>query len=193
MILALIKELKLLEKYYATATQADCLVAGPSGAGYTIQPLMGDLTAYTAESMRVCQQADIRVITSYDCAPPEPLIQLMLQHAPGIEGYLGGYVYFGDSVRMRNQPGTVFVSSLWPPLDGIHASAEEVVQGLRDLLDQTSPPSFISVHLFAYRTSITDIYEFVQTLDDEKVGVVRGDQFLALAREYLASSSSQSS
>jgi hypothetical protein len=175
----------LLEKYYATATQADCLVAGPSGAGYTIQPLMENLTAYTQESVRICQQADVRVITSYDCAPPEPVIEKMLYHGSGIEGYLGGYVYFGDSIQKKNQPGIVFVSSVWPPLERIHASAKDVIKGVRAIIDTASPPRFISVHLFAYRTSITDIYEFIQTLDDEKVSVVRGDQFLQLARQHI--------
>ncbi len=175
----------LLEKYYATATEQDCLVAGPSGAGYTIQPLMDNLAAYTLETMSICQQADIQVITSYDAAPPAPVLRTMLKHAYGILGYLGGYVYFGDQVQIKNQQDIVFITSLWPPLEGINASAGEVLSGIKSIIEQTEPPAFISVHLFAYRTTITDVHEFVQTLDPDRVRVVRADQFLQLALEHL--------
>lgn len=175
----------LLGKFYETATALDCLVAGPSGAGYTIQPLMGNIAAYTQDTDRVCRQAGIQVVTSYDCAPPQRVLNQMLALAPHLSGYLGGYVYFGDAVQTQDQQGTAFVSSLWPPLDGIHASAEDVIQGVREIIARSQPPAFISVHLFAYRTSITDIHHFVQSLDAARITVVRADQFLQLARQHL--------
>ena len=175
----------LLTKYFKTATEYDCLVAGPSGAGYIIQPLMDNLAEYTQETSRVCRQADINVVTSYDCAPPKTVLNTMMKHAAGIKGYLGGYVFFGDEVQTKNSEGVTFVSSVWPPIDGVAPDADEVVKRVSELVEVTEPPGFISVHLFAYRTSVSDIYHFVQSLDPERVSVVRGDQFLQLACQYL--------
>lgn len=173
----------LLEKYYRTATELDCLVAGPSGAGYIIQPLNGKLGAYLAQTERICQAADIDVITSYDPAPARRVLDDLLGGANGVLGYLGGYLHFGAFLQEVNSSGTAFVTHRWPPLEGITASAEETLAGVKALLESDSAPRFIGVHLFAYRTSLADVLAFVRDLDPQEVKVVRGDEFLILARQ----------
>ena len=47
---------------------------------------------------------------------------------------------------------------------------------------------YLSPHLDdAILSCAGQIYQFVQALDPQRVSVVRGDQFLELARQYLAS------
>ncbi|MBU2513460.1 hypothetical protein KJ966_19130 [bacterium] len=58
---------------------------------------------------------------------------------------------------------------------------------MKAILDQPGPiPRFVGVHLFAYNTTITDVYNFVQSLDPDRVKVVRADEFLLAAEQYLS-------
>ncbi len=81
----------LLEKFIMQATPNDCLIAGPSGAGYMIPPLAPDLERYINESNRVCNLSGIRVITSYIADPPKRILRQLSRHSQGITGYLSGY------------------------------------------------------------------------------------------------------
>lgn len=175
----------LLEKYTTTATANDCLIAGPSGAGYIIPPLAPDLAAYMAETRRVCALAGIDVITFYVADPPARVLRLLRRHSQGITGYLGGYAVLSRAPQARVGPA-VFIANQWPGVAHIGDSAEDVLAGVRRLLDAPGPrPRFIAVHLFAYRTTLADIAGFVSTLDSQHIHVVRGDTFLRAALHQL--------
>lgn len=174
----------LLGLYYSSLTPNDCLVAGPSGAGYIIPPLHDDLPDYLLRSAQACEKADINVITSYYPDPPEKVIRQHLQAPSNILGFLSGY-FFMKAKPVRCGYGKVFLCNAWPHLSHVRDSSAEVMAGVKTLLDTPSrTPRFIGVHLFAYRTTITDVYNFVQTLDPAKVQVVRADEFLLLAKKY---------
>jgi enamine deaminase RidA (YjgF/YER057c/UK114 family) len=98
---------------------------------------------------------------------------------------LSGYVHFNEFLFESGQNGCVFATNHWPKPEQIHASADQVLAGLRKLVEAPDAPQFVGVHLFAYRTSITDVYHFVQSLDKGKFAVVRGDEFLILVKQYL--------
>jgi hypothetical protein len=174
----------LLGLFYSTLTTNDCLVAGPSGAGYIIPPLHDDLPNYLLQTAQICEKADINVITSYYPDPPERIIRQHL-HAPNnILGFLSGY-FFLKSKPVRWGSGKIFLCNAWPHTSHIPDSSEEVLSGVRTLINTaTQTPRFIGIHLFAYKTTITDVYNFVQTLDPAKVKVVRADEFLILAKKY---------
>ena len=175
----------LLGLYYSTVTAQDCLIAGPSGAGYVIPPLHDDLPGYLARSAEVCRRADMRVITSYYPDPPGRVIKEHLQAPKEITGYISGYFYLKKK-PMRVGNGKAFICNAWPHLDQIFHSSDEVMAGVRELIEAPGPtPRFIGVHLFAYRTTVTDVYNFVQTLDEERVKVVRADEFLIAAKKHL--------
>ena len=54
------------------------------------------------------------------------------------------------------------------------------------LIDSPStPPRFIACHLFAYNTTLADVTAFVKTLDAKKVKVVRADEFLFAAKQFM--------
>jgi hypothetical protein len=176
----------LLGLFYSTLTPNDCLVAGPSGAGYVIPPLHEHLPAYLSESARICRLADINVITSYYPDPPEKVIRMHLQAPDNILGYLSGYFYM-TSKPVRTGNGKIFLCNAWPHLSQVSASSEEVLVGVKKLIESPGePPRFIAVHLFAYRTTITDVYHFVQSLDPNRVKVVRADEFLMAAKKFYS-------
>ena len=175
----------LLGYYYSTLKDTDLLVAGPSGAGYIIPPLSSDLPAYMAESARYCDQADVRITTSYIADPPQRVVK---DHgkAPGkFLGFLAGYFHLGCTpLYMADQ--RPFVANVWPRPEQIPWESDQVLEGIRALIDQPgSTPRFIACHLFAYFTTISDVYHFVQTLDTNKVKVVRADEFLYAAAKAM--------
>ncbi len=46
-------------------------------------------------------------------------------------------------------------------------------------------PRLVQQHLFAYKTTIQDVYQFVQTLDPQRVKMLRADEFVLAARQFL--------
>ncbi|HWQ47315.1 MAG TPA: hypothetical protein VN376_10625, partial [Longilinea sp.] len=175
----------LLGYYYSSLKDTDLLVAGPSGAGYIIPPLANNLPAYMAESAHYCDLADVRVTTSYIADPP---MRVVKDHgkAPGkFLGYLAGYFHLGRT-PMYMADERPFVAYSWPKPDQIPWESDQVLEGIRALIENPAPtPRFIACHLFAYFTTITDVYNFVQTLDKNKVKVVRADEFLSAAAQAM--------
>lgn len=174
----------LLEKYQRSAFETDCLIAGPSGAGYIVPPLAPDLPRYLRETARLCRLAGLRVATTYVADPPRRVLGQLARNGGGLD-YLAGYgvlqrapqTLTGDCVIIANQVPAV--SHIWD-------SAGQTLEAVRKLIEAPGPrPRFIGVHLFAYRTTIDDVARFVETLQDEHVHVVRADTFLSLARQHL--------
>lgn len=175
----------LFEKYARSASPKDCLIAGPSGAGYIIPPLAPDLPAYLKETSRICRQAGIRVATFYVPDPPQRVFRQLKRHAGGLVGFLAGYAVLSRTpqVYMDSQ---VFVANRWPPLNRLWDSAADLLAGVENLVLAPGPrPRFIGVHLFAYRTTLADVANWAANLKDEHVHIVRGDDFLQLAGMHL--------
>jgi hypothetical protein len=171
----------LFEKYARTATANDCLIAGPSGAGYVVPPLLPHLSAYLEESRRVCLKAGIGVVTFYVADPPASVIRRLAQHSQGLVGYLAGYAVLERAPKVQIGEA-MFVANQWPTVAHLWDQAEDLLEGVRRLITASGPrPRFIGVHLFAYRTTLEDVIRFVSDLDDNHVHVVRADTFLRAA------------
>lgn len=176
----------LLEKYTRSATSNDCLVAGPSGAGYIIPPLAPDLPAYLEESRRICQRSGIDVVTFYVADPPRRLYRLLRQHSQGLTGYLAGYGVLERTPQVALGEA-MFIANRWPPVPHIWDKPDEILAGLQEIIAQEKTrPAFIAVHLFAYRTSLADVCGWAEKLNDPHIHIVRADTFLRLARQNLA-------
>ncbi len=175
----------LLGQYFGTRTFNDYLMGGPSGAGYCIPPLMPKLEAYLQEASDVCRRADVRVFTSYIADPPMRVIRHQ-GRAPGdFIGYLAGYFHFGRW-PMHLYGGRAFVANAWPQVDQLWDDSDTVLAWVREQVEAPGPtPRFIGVHLFAYRTTLKDVVELVRTLDARQVKVVRADEFLLAAAQYM--------
>ncbi len=175
----------LLGLFYASLTPNDYLIAGPSGAGYIIPPLNGDLDAYLSHTAETCRKADIRVVTSYIADPPLRTVRQHL-HMPGdMIGFLAGYAHFGRTPQYTGN-GRAFITNVHPTLEEISINSTALLESVRRTLEAPGPtPRFIGVHLFAYRTTVSDVYHFVQSLDPQRVKVVRADEFLLAAKAVL--------
>jgi hypothetical protein len=79
-----------------------------------------------------------------------------------------------------------FVAYAWPHAEEIPYRSEKTLAGIRKLVEAPGPkPRFIACHLFAYNTTLADVYAFVKTLDPKKVKVVRADEFLFAAKQFM--------
>ncbi len=174
----------LLEKYTSTATENDCLIAGPSGAGYIVPPLAPHLDAYSKETARVCDIAGINVVTTYVADPPARILKTLAKYHGGIKGYLAGYAVVTRAPAQLIQ-GIPIIANQFPKVDQIWLSAEDLLSRVQEeISSQQSFPVFIGVHLFAYRTTYDDIVRFVNDLQNDHIHVVRGDEFLELFRQH---------
>lgn len=174
----------LLGYYFSSLTPADLLVAGPSGAGYVMPPIVPDLRAYFRASAEACAKCGVRIATSYNGDPPRRVLAAHAR-AEGFRGFVAGYFHLGRwPARLIGE--RTFVANAWPPVDKIGATKEETLEGIRALVEAEGPlPRFIGCHLFAYRTNVADVAAFAATLDHDRVKVVRADEFLAAARLWL--------
>lgn len=178
----------LMEKYTSMATNNDCLIAGPSGAGYIVPPLAPRLDRYMDETARVCAASGIDVVTTYVADPPTRVLDVLARHSGSLTGYLAGYAVV-NTAPQRLLRGKPLVANCIPSVAQIWLSADELLAAVKEELSRPAPlPRFIGVHLFAYRTTYRDVVRFVETLSDDHVHVVRGDEFLLLARQFLRSS-----
>jgi hypothetical protein len=175
----------LLGQYYQTRSPADYLIAGPSGAGYIIPPLNATLEHYLEQTGEVCKKADVRVFTPYIGDPPLRLVRQYGRARGDFLGFIGGYAHFGRTpLHLTN--GKAFVAYTSPYFKNIWDESDQVLEAVRRQIEASGPlPRFVSAHLFAYKTTITDVYNFVETLDPQRVKVVRADEFVLAARQFL--------
>jgi len=175
----------LLEKFQRGAYSSDCLVAGPSGAGYIVPPLAPRLPAYMRESNRLCRKAGIHVITTYVADPPRRVERQLSRFAEGFTGYLAGYAIVNRAPQKRIG-GTILVANEVPTVAQIWDQPEKLLASVRGLAESPRRlPRFIGVHLFAYRTTLDDVARFAASITDPHVHIVRGDEFLELAAQSL--------
>ena len=170
----------LLERYLWQASEKDCIMAGPSGAGYVIPPLVPDLPTYIKETARICNDIGIRVVTSYIADPCRRVLRQLQRHSGDLLGYLAGYAVVTRTLRVCRRD-FIFFSNQIPKVDEIALPAEQLLEKVSTMIAATSErPVFIAVHLFAYRTTISDVAEFAERIADPNVHIVRADEFLTL-------------
>src|SRR5665648_24647 len=176
----------LLEKFRTQATPNDCLIAGPSGAGYIIPPLAPHPERYLQETNRICRLAGIQVITSYVADPPKRVLFQLGKNSQGIIGYLSGYAVLGRAPQMLLQD-SVFIANQVPTVNQLWDNADKLLESIREIANHPTSqrPRFIGVHLFAYRTSYDDVVKFVSSINNPHIHVVRADTFLKLAKQHL--------
>jgi len=177
----------LLERFTSTKTSNDCLIAGPSGAGYIVPPLAPHFDAHMRESARVCAKAGIRVVTTYVADPPARLLRQLDRNKGDLLGYLSGYAVVSRKPQTLVN-GTPVIANEIPLAANIWDEPEQIFARLQGLIKQSDKtPRFIGVHLFAYRTTIEDVSKFILSHKSEHLHFVRADEFLMAARQHLQS------
>jgi hypothetical protein len=173
----------LLEKFQRGAAPTDCLIAGPSGAGYIVPPLAPDLPTYMRETTRICKKAGITVVTTYVADPPRRVLRQLNRFSGDLTGYLAGYAIVNRAPQLDLGKVQLMANEL-PTVAQIWDQPEKLLESVRQLTASPDTlPRFIGVHLFAYRTTLDDVARFVSTLTDPHIHVVRGDVFLDLAKQ----------
>jgi hypothetical protein len=173
----------LLEKFQRGATPNDCLIAGPSGAGYIVPPLAPNLNAYLCETERVCQNVGVNVVTTYVPDPPRRVLR-QLARTKGLN-FLAGYAIL-DRAPQHLIGKTMIVANQIPNIDQLWDRAEKLLEAVKETAEQpAAKPRFIGVHLFAYRTGYDDVVRFARELKNPHIHIVRADVFLELARRQL--------
>lgn len=179
----------LLERFTRTKTPQDCLVAGPSGAGYVVPPLAARFTAYMDATAQTCKKAGVNVVTTYVADPPRRVLNQLVRHKGDLLGFLSGYAIVSRAPQALVQGTPVFANEI-PEAAHIWDTAEQLLSRLEGLiLTANGKPRFIGVHLFAYRTSLDDVAAFIQKHNGEHLHFIRADEFLLLAQQHLNNSS----
>jgi hypothetical protein len=175
----------LLERFLGGVTENDCLIAGPSGAGYIIPPLSPALAAYMHETTRLCEQAGITVTNPYVADLPAVTLKKLMKNKGKLFGFLSGYAVI-ERVPLLLVGETPYAANSLPLVPQIGYSAEELLAEVRKEIARNLPrPRFIGIHLFAYRTSLDDVNQFIKSITNDHVHTVRADDFLNLVKESL--------
>lgn len=179
----------LLERFSRTKTANDCLVAGPSGAGYVVPPLAARFADYMASTAQVCKKAGINVVTTYVADPPRRVLRQLAQQKGDLIGFLSGYAIVSRAPQELVNGTPVFANEI-PQAANVWDTADQLLSRLEGLiLTANDKPRFIGVHLFAYRTSLDDVAAFIKKHDGKHLHFVRADEFLLLAQQHLNQSS----
>jgi len=170
----------LLDRYFRQASELDCLIAGPSGAGYVIPPLIPNHAAYLKETAHICEKRGIKVVTSYIADPCRRVLKQLERYKGDLTGYLAGYAVVRRTLQICRRNLTFFSNQV-PMVEEITLPSDELLKRVKARVDAVEEfPAFIAVHLFAYRTTVADVADFVAQMIDQHIHVVRGDEFLSL-------------
>ncbi|HEV2330591.1 MAG TPA: hypothetical protein VGY56_17560 [Verrucomicrobiae bacterium] len=177
---------EMLNYFWSTATTNDCLVAGPSGAGYTRINYWsaGNVTSYTKASNHYLQRTGIRTATVW-LTVSSGTGNTYATNCPtllGVDDYQNGYY-------MKNYSGVPFAGF---PSGGnyisTNASAFFAASNLVNVVTNTasswngSSPMFISIEGDGWTIHPPDCQTFASSLNSNYV-VVRPDQLFLLYRE----------
>lgn len=178
----------MLNYYYRTATTNDCLVSGPSGAGYTRLNFWSThlLPAYAKNSGIYLHRSGIQIITVWN-EVTDPIADSFAANCPtllGITSQEGGYyARMHNGLPVMGYPdGAGYADNVTQMKDGL-ASAAEKWNG--------SAPDFIALQANAWNIGPADFQNIAAGLDKKKFVVVRPDQLFMLFKQWRASQSAR--
>ena len=171
----------MLDFYQRTATPDDCLVSGPSGAGYArlnYWPSAAHLTAFTKVSDSYLRRSGLQIITVWNRVT-EAAANSFASNCPTLLG-------------LTDQGGGTYVSlHAGLPTIGFAAHAnyarngDEILHSIAGATKnwQGAAPLFIAVQGDAWYVTPTDCRKIADSLDKSKFVVVRPDHLFLLCRQ----------
>ena len=171
----------MLNYYYRTATTNDCLVSGPSGAGYARLDFWtpADLDAFTKITNPYLERSGIRIITVWLRVNDEignsfaancPALLGLMSHEGGSREQLFGKLPMLGFVAHANYAGSI---------DQLRAGIDRAARGW----DGTAP-EFLAVQANAWDVTPSDLERLVASLDANKFVVVRPDHLFELFKAW---------
>jgi len=167
----------MLNYYYRTATTNDCLVSGPSGAGYERLDFWksADLDAFTKLTNPYLERSGLRIITVWLNVSDEvgslfasncPALLGLISHEGGSYEKVYGRLPVIGLVEHANYAGSV---------EKLRAAVNKAASGW-----DGKSPLFLAVQANAWRLSPSDLKSFANSLDSSKFLLVRPDHLFQL-------------
>ncbi len=181
---------QLLNYYYRTATENDCLITGPSGVGYT-DPLVwqteyasyDELIKYAKRTDTYLRRTAFNVITIWNFIRDD--------QASIYAKYIPSMVGFTVQERLDFQEGqyvvdnTVPLITTHPRYDGDIDRVERIISEVIDAWDG-SEPGFMIPQIVAWERGVSDLNRLADNLKEkygDKVEFVRADHLMMLYNE----------
>jgi GxGYxYP putative glycoside hydrolase C-terminal domain/GxGYxYP third domain/GxGYxYP_N second domain len=171
----------LLNYYYRTATTNDCLVSGPSGAGYGRLDFWkpSDLDHFTKLTNPYLKRSGLRIITVWlrvndqignSFAENCPALLGLISHEGGARAQFFGALPMIGLVGQANYAGSV---------DQLRSGLEREAAHW-----DGSQPEFLAVQGNAWRVGASGLLKLAQSLDTNRFVVVRPDHLFALFSQW---------
>ena len=165
----------ILNYYWNTATTNDCLVSGPSGAGYAHIELWNpaNLSAFAKASDSYLQQTGLRVITVWDEVTPG-VASAFATNCPSLLGLTdqSGGTYTSVNSGLRTVGLTVGYSSTISAITSGISNAAASWNG--------HAPLFLAAQAVAWDLTPSDLVTIVNSFDPSKYVFVRPDHLFML-------------
>jgi len=167
----------MLDYYWSTATTNDCLVSGPSGAGYARinDWSSANVAAFARVSAPYLQRSGLRVITIWD-EVTRSVAQSYAAHCPNLLGLTDyGGKYNKVDLGLRTIPLTpTYTSSVGKMIAGITNAAASW---------NGTAPLFIAAQSDVWHLGSAGLLKVAGALDEKKYKLVRPDQLFLLANQ----------
>jgi hypothetical protein len=174
----------MLNYYYSTASTNDCLVSGPSGAGYARLNFWSkdNLSAFTKKSDRYLRRSGIRVITVWNRVT-DAVADSFAAHCPALLGVTDqdGVNYaavHGGLPVMGFASGSNYADNILK-IDASISIAAAKWNG--------TAPVFIVVQADSWFIGPADLQTVAAVLDKDKFVIVRPDHLFMLLKQSLVS------
>jgi hypothetical protein len=163
--------------YWSTASSNDCLISGPSGAGYAHLELWNtaNLTAFASASDAYLQRAGVRTITVWDNVN-SGIARAFATNCPTLLGLLDqGGSYNAVDLGLRTIALTPTYASTTNQVISAITSAAAGWNG--------STPLFIAAQAVTWNLSPSDLVNIVKTFSPNEYQFVRPDHLFLLAQQ----------
>lgn len=166
----------MLNYYWTTATTNDCLVSGPSGAGYAHVNdwSEGNLASFTRATSPYLQRSGLRVITIWDRVTPE----VACAFATNCPSLLG----------LTDQSGKYFAVNLGLQTIGLTPTYTSSVSKMIEYITNAAAdwngtaPLFIAAQANVWNLGPEGLREVARQLDTNEYRLVRPDQLFQLSK-----------
>ena len=173
----------MLNFYYRTSTTNDCLVSGPSGAGYTRLNFWkkGFVPAFTENSDRYLRRSGIRIITVWNKVT-DVIADSFAANCPTLLGITsqegGSYITFHGNLPVVGLAEHASYADTVSQMNEAIAAAEKEWNG--------HSPLFVALQANAWNIGPADFRNIADSLDKNKFVVVRPDHLFMLIKQSLA-------
>jgi alpha-tubulin suppressor-like RCC1 family protein len=168
----------MFSHYWGTVTTNDCLISGPSGAGYTHMELWNtaNLTAFASLSDAYLQRSGLRIITIWDNVTTA-VAQNFATNCPTLLGLTDQGSHNGVDRGLRTIALTpTYASTLAQMISGI-TNASTSWNG--------TAPLFIAAQATVWSLGPADMLTIANTFDTNKFKFVRPDHLFLLANRVF--------